>query len=132
MCPWHHKLVHDRGYLIAALPGGDFAFYRPDGSRLPSSPALPEPDGSIDAAHDADVTPETIIPPWYGERLDLDHAIYVCFANARTREERERDPGGPPRGRARIYEPEDCNERWRQHLERTPRRTGPTLIPIQV
>jgi hypothetical protein len=27
---------------------------------------------------------------------------------------------------------EDCDERWRQHLERTPRHTGPTLIPIQV
>jgi hypothetical protein len=36
------------------------------------------------------------------------------------------------RGRVRIYEPEDCDERWRQHLERTPRHTGPTLIPIQV
>ena len=29
-------------------------------------------------------------------------------------------------------EPEDCDERYRQYLERTPRRTGPTLIPIQV
>src|SRR6185437_4336420 len=25
LCPWHHKIVHDRGYLIAAAPGGDFA-----------------------------------------------------------------------------------------------------------
>jgi hypothetical protein len=41
--------------------------------------------------HDADITPETIIPPWYGERLDLDHAIYVCFANARTDEEKRAD-----------------------------------------
>ena len=31
-----------------------------------------------------------------------------------------------------IYEPEDCDERYRQYLEHTPRRTGPTLIPIQV
>jgi len=135
LCPFHHKIVHDRGYLIAAPPpgGGTFTFYRPDGTPLPASPALPEPDGSIGEAHDAEVTPDTIIPPWYGERLDLDHAIYVCFANARTRQERERDPDGPPRGRVRVYEPEDCDERWRQHLERTPRRyTGPTLIPIQV
>ena len=22
LCPWHHKVVHDRGYLIAASPGG--------------------------------------------------------------------------------------------------------------
>ena len=52
--------------------------------------------------------------------------------NARTREERERDDGSAHRGRVTIYEPEDCDERYRQYLERTPRRTGPTLIPIQV
>jgi hypothetical protein len=134
LCPWHHKVVHDRGYLIAAPPGGagTFTFYHPDGSPLPACPPLPEPDGPIDQAHDADITPDTIIPPWYGERLDLNHAIWACFANARTREERERDPDGPPRGRVTIYEPEDCDERYRQYLERTPRYTGPTLIPIPV
>jgi hypothetical protein len=147
LCPFHHQVVHDRGYLIAAAPPGGFAFYRPGGTLLPASPALPEPEGSISTAHDADVTPETIIPPWYGERLDLDYAIAVCFANARTEEEKRADQeqaqedvfrpkswGGDPatRGRVRIYEPEDCDERWRQYLERTPRYTGPTLIPIQV
>jgi hypothetical protein len=91
LCPWHHKVVHDRGYLIAAPPGGGFAFYRPDGSPLPACPPLPEPDGGIDTAHDADITPDTIIPPWYGERLDLNHAIWACFANARTDEEKQAD-----------------------------------------
>jgi len=134
LCPYHHKLVHDRGYLITAPPGGaaPFAFCRPDGTPLPSCPALPEPDGPIGQAHDADITPDTIIPPWYGERLDLDHAIYICFANARTRHEREHGSEPARRDRATVYEPEDCDERYRQYLERTPRRTGPTLIPIQV
>jgi hypothetical protein len=136
LCPWHHKLVHDRGYLIAERPGGGFAFYGPDGSRLPACPPLPEPDGPIGQAHDTDITPETIVPPWYGERLDLDHAIWTCFANARTEEEKraDRDQDGAPadRGRVTVYEPEDCDERYRQYLERTPRYTGPTLIPIQV
>jgi HNH endonuclease len=93
LCPYHHKVVHDRGYLIAAPPGSgeDFAFYRPDGTPLPDSPPLPEPGGGIAEAHDAAITPETIIPPWYGERLDLDHAIYVCFANARTEEQKQAD-----------------------------------------
>jgi hypothetical protein len=59
-----------------------FAFYRPDGTLLPASPALPHPEGTIGDCHDADITPDTIIPPWYGERLNLDHAIYICFANA--------------------------------------------------
>ena len=134
LCRRHHTAVHDRGYLIAASPPGTFAFYRPDGTPLPACPALPEPDGSISETHDTDITEDTIVPSWYGERLDLDHAIYVCFANARTREERERGQDGDPadRGRVTIYEPEDCDERYRQYLEHTPRHTGPTLIPIQV
>ena len=91
LCPWHHKVVHDRGYTIAAPPGGAFAFYRPDGTPLPACPALREPDGSISEAHDADITEDTIVPAWYGERLDLDYAIAVCFANARTDEEKRAD-----------------------------------------
>src|SRR5207248_8537216 len=93
LCPWHHKVVHDRGYLIAASSGGGFTFYRPDGSPLPPSPPLPEPDVSIEETHDAEITPDTIIPPWYGERPDLDYAIAVCFANARTDEEKRADQG---------------------------------------
>jgi hypothetical protein len=138
LCPWHHKLVHDRGYLIAAPPAanGTFAFFCPDGTPLPSSPPLPAPQGSISETHDADITPDTIIPPWYGERLDLNHAIWACFANARTDEQKQADgdQDGEPadRGRVTIYEPEDWPERYRQYCENTPRRTGPTLIPIQV
>src|SRR5689334_19314999 len=133
--PWLHKTVHDRGYTIAARPvGADFTFYHPDGTPLPASPPLPGPDSPIDQAHDADITPDTIIPPWYGERLDLYHAIWACFANAKTREEREQAQDDDPanRGRVTVYEPEDCDERYRQYVEHTPRYTGPTLIPIQV
>jgi hypothetical protein len=132
LCPYHHKVVHDHGYLIAASSGGGFTFYRPDGSPLPPCPPLPEPGGSISETHDADITPDTIIPPWYGERLDLNHAIWACFANARTRQEPEPDDAPANPGRVTIYEPEDCDERYRQYLERTPRYTGPTLIPIPV
>jgi hypothetical protein len=40
--PWHHKIVHDRGYTIAARPAGaDFAFHDPDGTPLPSWPPCP-------------------------------------------------------------------------------------------
>jgi hypothetical protein len=90
LCRRHHTLVHDRGYLIACAPGGAFTFARPDGTVIPASPAWPDPDGTIDGCHDADITPGTIVPGWYGERLDLDHAIYTCFANA---EYQARHPG---------------------------------------
>ena len=67
----------------------------------PGFPALPDTSGTIDGCHDAGITPETIIPAWYGERLDLDYAIYTCFANAeyhaRQRDQaRQHDQAGPP------------------------------------
>ena len=109
LCKAHHMLIHERGYLIAAARDGTFAFYRPDGPAIPASPPPPQADGMIGDCHDADITPETIIPPWYGERLDLDYAIHVCFANAANLAgQRE---GGPPPvqvdqpDRADHYEP---------------------------
>ncbi len=60
-------------------------------------------DGAIEGCHDADITPATIIPPWYGERLDLDHAIYTCFANAEYHA-RQRDQA---RQSAQARQPDD-------------------------
>jgi len=94
LCKYHHRLVHDRGYLIAAARDGTFTFFRADGTAIPSSPPLPSAEGTIGDCHDADITPETIIPPWYGERLDLDYAIYTCFANA-ANQARQRGSGPP-------------------------------------
>jgi hypothetical protein len=124
LCKYHHMLVHDRGYLIAAARDGTFAFYRADGTAVPASPPLPPADGSIEDCHDADITPETILPPWYGERLDLDHAIYVCLANARTEQERQAQlQDGEPQARDRVtvYEPEDWGKRIRQYYDEHPR-----------
>jgi hypothetical protein len=59
---------------------GTVTFHRPDGTLLPDSPALPDTDGTIEDRHDATIAPDTIIPAWYGERLDLD---YTSFANAK-------------------------------------------------
>ena len=120
LCKYHHMLVHERGYLIAAPPGGGFAFCRPDGTALPPSPALPQPGGTIEDCHDAEITPETIIPPWYGERLDLDEAIYICLANARTPRERQdqRDQADDPdpfRPRKWVVEPSDWTRYLNEH-----------------
>ena len=44
LCPWHHKVVHDRGYLIAAPPGGGRSPSTARTARpLPACPPLPEP-----------------------------------------------------------------------------------------
>jgi hypothetical protein len=87
LCRYHHRLVHMCGYQIKAVASG-FEFYRPDGTLIENSPPLPALEGQLADRHDAEITPGTITPPWYGERLDLDYAIAVCFSNQRVREER--------------------------------------------
>jgi hypothetical protein len=133
LCKYHHMLVHERGYLIAAARDGTFAFYRSDGTAIPSSPALPQIYGTIENCHDADITPETIIPPWYGERLDLDYAIHVCFANARTEQERQAHlQDGEPKARDRVtvYEPEDWDNRIRRYYDEHPGGSYRVIQPI--
>ena len=71
-CPVTRRV--DLHHIQHWINGGPF--YRPDGSLLPSSP-----------------------PPWYGERLDLNHAIWACFANARTDEE-NKPTGSRPKSRS--------------------------------
>jgi hypothetical protein len=128
-------LVHERGYLIAAARDGTFAFCRSDGTAIPASPALPPADGTIGDCHDAGITPETIIPPWYGERLDLDYAIHVCFANARTEQERQPHPHDSKpdtQHRVTVYEPEDWDNRIRQYYDEHPSRVHRVTQPVPV
>jgi len=86
-CKRHHGIVHEKDIIIAATATG-FAFYTKDGTPIPASPALPEPDGGIAGCHDAAITPTTINPPHSGERLNLSLAIWTAFANARTQANR--------------------------------------------
>jgi hypothetical protein len=86
-CKRHHRIVHEKDIIIATTATG-FAFYTKDGTPIPTSPALPEPDGSIAGCHDAAITPTTIISPHSGERLNLSLAIWTAFANARTQANR--------------------------------------------
>jgi 5-methylcytosine-specific restriction endonuclease McrA len=87
LCEAHHVIVHALGYLIAPGRGG-FAFTRPDGQPMPSGPALPGSDGNLARCHNADITTDTIIPIGLADKLDLDLAIWACFANARVAAER--------------------------------------------
>jgi len=86
LCEAHHVIVHERGYQITPAAPAGFAFTRPDGRHVPASPHLPPTSGDITACHDATITSDTIIPNWNGDKLDLDHAIWVAFANARLAE----------------------------------------------
>ncbi|HEY7013811.1 MAG TPA: HNH endonuclease signature motif containing protein, partial [Streptosporangiaceae bacterium] len=85
LCEAHHVIVHALGYLITpAATGTGFTFTRPDGHPMPSNPGLPGSDGDLGRCHDADITTDTIIPAGLSGKLDLDLALWACFANART------------------------------------------------
>jgi 5-methylcytosine-specific restriction endonuclease McrA len=83
ICRAHHVIVHDSGYAITATADG-FTFTTAAGEPVPASPALPSGDDDIRTCHDARIAPDTIIPAWYGDKLNLDLAIWACFANAKT------------------------------------------------
>jgi Domain of unknown function (DUF222) len=88
LCKAHHMIVHDDGYVITATSAGFTFTTTGTGMTIPASPQLAAGDGDLRTCHDARITPDTIIPAWYGDRLDLDLAIWACFANARLAEER--------------------------------------------
>jgi hypothetical protein len=56
-----------------------------DGTPIPACPQLPRGSGNVTSSHDAVIRPITIVPPHSGERLDLALAIWIAFANARTK-----------------------------------------------
>ena len=91
LCRHHHRHIPEHGYLITVATGGTFTFHRPDGTPIPPVHPLPQVTGRIGECHDTDIQPGTIIPPWYGERLNLDYAIWVSFANAETHARRRRE-----------------------------------------
>jgi hypothetical protein len=80
LCRNHHRLVHESGYGVHTNPVGTIQFTLPDGKRIP-----PGPDtrfrGNVVAIEIAnrenglDITPETSIPEWYGDRMDPEMAV---------------------------------------------------------
>ena len=87
LCKAHHVIVHDSGYVIVPTAGG-FEFRTTDGAIIPSCPDIQATERDIRDCHDARISRDTIIPAWYGDRLNLELAIWACFANSRLAEAR--------------------------------------------
>jgi hypothetical protein len=86
LCRAHHAIVHDLNYGITTAADG-FVFSTAGGEEIEPSPAFPGNTGAdIRTCHDARISPDTIIPAWYGDRLNLDLAIWACFANVQYRD----------------------------------------------
>jgi hypothetical protein len=90
LCRRHHRAVHEEGYQLDQLPGGELRFRRPDGRGLPEVPyphaVLGDPVQRLRAQHDAEglhLHAHTATPGWLGEHLNVGWAIGVLHPLAR-------------------------------------------------
>ena len=82
LCRRHHRAVHEEGFTVERMPGGELRFRRPDGRVLVAAPPLPpvpaEPLASLTARWTRDGIPfdaETSVPSWDGGPVDLGWAV---------------------------------------------------------
>jgi hypothetical protein len=101
LCRFHHRLMHEEGFQLKRLSGGDLEFRNSHGEVLSDAPLLPEsPIDPFDALlvrlEDGAIVvdPYTGTPSWDGTPPDLSIAVEWFLAKA-TRE-REWTPDDPP------------------------------------
>jgi 5-methylcytosine-specific restriction endonuclease McrA len=114
LCRRHHRAVHEGGITPYLMSGGDVEFRRADGRLIERAPRSPEWDGAPLAwiggrsAQDGIMGPQTALPAWRGERLDVVWAIDVlrpqtrnqCLPRAPTSTACGRGPASARRGPA--------------------------------
>jgi hypothetical protein len=86
LCGFHHRAVHEGGVKVSMQPGGEPAFSCATHGKLEESPPLPavgdQPCENLARQHEGlglAMTPETGLPSWEGEMLDLDYIIWLLF-----------------------------------------------------
>ena len=89
LCRRHHRSVHEEGFQVERLAGGELIFKRADGRVLPEVPRLPTV--TADAADvlceenvgaGAELDAYTLRPNWDGTRFNLGYAIDVMHPRA--------------------------------------------------
>lgn len=85
ICRHHHTLLHDHHYRMTATGRGTFTFARPDGTPIPNAgvPTVGSPAALVTSGIDD----RTIVPQWFGERLDRDHVLTWLLPTRRREEE---------------------------------------------
>ena len=78
LCGAHHRLLHEGGFSIRRLPGGDLSFRRPDGRAIPRCPRPPR--GSAVPLERAR-RPDACVPLSH-DRLDLELGVAAVLAFA--------------------------------------------------
>jgi hypothetical protein len=95
LCWFHHRLVHEGGWTLQRDDNGDLHAFRPDGTELLPGEAVIDPACDVrrqNAAAGIAITPETAIPRWYGDPLDLGLAI-DSLLSMRERQSTQEPPG---------------------------------------
>ncbi|MBI5106643.1 MAG: DUF222 domain-containing protein [Solirubrobacterales bacterium] len=79
LCRHHHRLMHEGGFQVCRTARGILTFHRPDGRLLAQAPRPPCGDptrpATDNSARGIRITPESPVPRWYGDRLDLGAAV---------------------------------------------------------
>jgi hypothetical protein len=81
LCTRHHRFVHEAGYSINPLAGGDFEFRDPWGGPIPYVPRPPPGDSSVlvDRNRDLDIDADTCACA-DGDRMDLGLAVEALLS----------------------------------------------------
>ena len=94
LCWFHHRLVHEGGWKLRFDTTGNVVVTNPAGNVVPSLVALRgSPDGIERCNRNAGFTlePDSIIPRWYGDPLDLGHITTALWCvDQRDRPSRNR------------------------------------------
>ena len=85
LCRHHHRLVHERGFAVQALPGGQIRFRRADGALIEHAPGAPRGDPAVLVRRNGHaglaVTQDTCVTGT-GEPMQLgmavDRVIQIC------------------------------------------------------
>jgi hypothetical protein len=82
LCRRHHRAVHEEGFSVELLEGGEARFRRPDGRPIEEAPALPPVEGDAVAAlarrlaeREIEIEPADSLPSWPGGPVEIGWAV---------------------------------------------------------
>jgi hypothetical protein len=81
VCRFHHMLIHEGGFRVAAHPDGGWVFRNSQGDAIPGA-VRSGPDGRSSVPSDAR-DPDTLLPGWAGESFHLWATVAALQSNPR-------------------------------------------------
>jgi hypothetical protein len=88
LCTHHHHLVHEGGWSVERMAGGELCFKAPDGCEVPAVPAREATEDAVVWVREwaeergLDIGAETNVPLWDGTRPDYDWAVAGLVSDA--------------------------------------------------